>query len=409
VTASNAGTAGGGAGYGQSDRRSRLAVIWPGYRTYDRSFFLSLAQDKRLVTRVVWIRRFRSDEPPPPELLGAVDGLSCDAGGIRVADYDARALMTMLSQVWKAVSWSDAVLTSTQAPLHSKVAFLFAKIFRKKIFIKVEQWKRLSNMSPGMRLYKKLDALMMRHSDRTFPHGARQAAFLRSHGVTSERIATLPLLSDDLRDNTRAAIPRFLADQIQGKAVVLYFGRITPQKGLMDLLRAYTASCADVPNAVLLIAGGTDAHFPDFDSAVPYERECKAFAVERLGEKAIFLGPVPADRRQDYFALADIFVHPHTDLGRLTEGWGLVINEAASMGLPILTTDRVGSGPDLVAEGESGHIVPAGDIEALGARLRELLLDSAKRERFGAVSRQLFERYHQPGRIPQILLDAIHE
>ena len=127
-----------------------------------------------------------------------------------------------------------------------------------------------------------------------------------------------------------------------------------------------------------------------------------------LPAKVFFTGLInPADK-PDYFAIADLFVHPHTDMGELTEGWGLVINEAASMSLPIITTDRVGSAPDLVINGENGYIAQAGNIVQLSEKIEELLCDETKLIEFSLASRRAFEKYHRPAQIPQAILEAMN-
>jgi glycosyltransferase involved in cell wall biosynthesis len=71
------------------------------------------------------------------------------------------------------------------------------------------------------------------------------------------------------------------------------------------------------------------------------------------------------------------------------EPWGVVVNEAAASGLPLVLSDRVGAARDLLRDGENGFIVPADDVGAAGAALRRLADDQALRRRMGARSREL--------------------
>lgn len=52
---------------------------------------------------------------------------------------------------------------------------------------------------------------------------------------------------------------------------------------------------------------------------------------------------------------------------QLTNPGGLVINEAVNFRFSIVTTEMVGSAPDLVKDGENGFIYPVGDIEKLAS------------------------------------------
>jgi glycosyltransferase involved in cell wall biosynthesis len=68
------------------------------------------------------------------------------------------------------------------------------------------------------------------------------------------------------------------------------------------------------------------------------------------------------------YAAADCLVLP-SDYG---ETWGLVVNEAMACGLPAIVSDRVGCGPDLVTNGETGFRFRFGNTEDLARRLEEM-------------------------------------
>jgi glycosyltransferase involved in cell wall biosynthesis len=71
------------------------------------------------------------------------------------------------------------------------------------------------------------------------------------------------------------------------------------------------------------------------------------------------------------------------------EPWGVVVNEAAASGLPLVLSDRVGASRDLLLDGENGYVVPAGDVPAAAAALRRLADDPGLRRQMGARSREL--------------------
>lgn len=71
------------------------------------------------------------------------------------------------------------------------------------------------------------------------------------------------------------------------------------------------------------------------------------------------------------------------------EPWGVVVNEAAASGLPLVLSDRVGAARDLLVDGENGFLVTAGDEQAAAGALRTLARDADLRRRMGARSREL--------------------
>jgi glycosyltransferase involved in cell wall biosynthesis len=78
----------------------------------------------------------------------------------------------------------------------------------------------------------------------------------------------------------------------------------------------------------------------------------------------------------------DIFVFPS-----LFEGFGLVITEAMSQGVPVITTDRT-AGPDLIKDGENGWIVPASSSIAIKEVFTKILEKPELLEQFGLAAQQ---------------------
>jgi glycosyltransferase involved in cell wall biosynthesis len=89
---------------------------------------------------------------------------------------------------------------------------------------------------------------------------------------------------------------------------------------------------------------------------------------------------------------ADAFVLPSTN----GETWGLVTNEAMLFGLPVIVSDQVGCAPDLVIEGETGHVFSDG-AEGLADAMEKLARNRERAPRMGAAGRRLVtERYSMP-------------
>jgi glycosyltransferase involved in cell wall biosynthesis len=82
------------------------------------------------------------------------------------------------------------------------------------------------------------------------------------------------------------------------------------------------------------------------------------------------------------YASADIFVLPSSH----DETWGLVVNEAMNFALPIIVSDKVGSGRDLVRNGENGFTFSAGNVNMLTSCLEALVKSADLRHSFGQTS-----------------------
>jgi len=92
------------------------------------------------------------------------------------------------------------------------------------------------------------------------------------------------------------------------------------------------------------------------------------------------------DDVHEILGASDLFVCPSV----WDEALGYVILEAMAVGLPAVAS-RVGGIPEVVAEGETGLLVPPRDPGALAAAIDQLLADPAARERMGRAARRAVE------------------
>jgi len=179
------------------------------------------------------------------------------------------------------------------------------------------------------------------------------------------------------------------------KVTILYFSRIIRLKGLDVLIRAFAELEKAKQNVRFLIAG--DGSFREY---------CEKLSNELDIQNIMFCGAVANEVAWKYYLEADIFVLPNSGSYGV-DGWGLVINEAASMSLPIVTTDAVGAVGDLVKDGLNGYVVKAGDVSALRSALEKLTFDKSKRVKMGKESRKLFETINDNNKMYSGFNDAI--
>ena len=114
------------------------------------------------------------------------------------------------------------------------------------------------------------------------------------------------------------------------------------------------------------------------------ERERLASLAMDLGVRLVLLPDIPWERIVERYTVADVFA-----LLSRHEPWGVVVNEAAACGLPLVLSDRVGAAYDLLVDGRNGLLVPVDDAAAAGDALRELAADPALRRAMGAASREI--------------------
>jgi glycosyltransferase involved in cell wall biosynthesis len=149
---------------------------------------------------------------------------------------------------------------------------------------------------------------------------------------------------------------------------VLYVGLLTPRKGVLDLLAASRLLRERGVAHELWLLGGT----PDEGPAAEAEVRAALDGSERL------LGTRPPEQMPAEFAAADVFCLPSW-----WEAMPLSVLEAMGTGLPVVATD-VGDVGRAVADGVTGHVVPARNPEKLAEALEHVLTDADLRRRMGA-------------------------
>jgi glycosyltransferase involved in cell wall biosynthesis len=163
--------------------------------------------------------------------------------------------------------------------------------------------------------------------------------------------------------------------------VILFAGAITPEKGLLDLLRAASRLYLE-RNLHILVAGSAALWAlpgSEHDEEDQYTRLVRHAAA---GLPVTWLGSVPSAAMPDVYAAADVFVCPSA----WDEPFGMVACEAMAAGKPVIASMRGGL-PEIVVDGETGFLVPSEHPAALGAALDRLLADPVRAAEMGRNAR----------------------
>ena len=110
--------------------------------------------------------------------------------------------------------------------------------------------------------------------------------------------------------------------------------------------------------------------------------ELKSSPLRRTYRSCALLGFVNQRQLPAIYAAADFLVLPSE-----YEPFGLVVNEAFAAGRTAIVSEACGSVGDLVEDGETGYVVPVGDVKTLSLRLRSLALDKESSDFGGKRSR----------------------
>lgn len=230
----------------------------------------------------------------------------------------------------------------------------------------------LVTLSPGLGalsgwFYRAAERTLSGITDALICVSGEEAAHAREIGIAGHRIAVVPngIASLPAADrNAARAELRAAPDEV----VIGFVGRITEQKGVDGLIRAFAAMPGS--HARLAIVGD--------GPLLPDARQL----ADTLGVagRTVFTGAADGPRLMAGF---DLFALPSA-----YEGFPYVLLEALARGLPIVTT-LVGGARATVRDGRNGVIVPQGQMEAFAAALARLSGDPALRRAMGEESRRI--------------------
>ncbi len=317
--------------------------------------------------------------------------------GIRYRNLGVYGILKLFLYLIKAIKEfdPDVILTSTHHPFHSKIAYFIAKLKAIKILVWIETWKENPHSSLAMKTYHVLSKYILRHTDAILVHGTSQKEYCIQLGINNRKIFNFHILSLDLKNYK---INKDIITKIPiKKNIILFVGRLMKMKGVQHLLKAFSILKKETDNNIFLLIVGDGE----------YAENLKSLAKELDIKDIMFWGWAPMGDLPTFYSVSDLFVLPSYNHKGFIEGWGLVINEAVSMSLPIITTDNVGASKDLVIDGINGYIVNNGNIKELRIAIKDIIEDDTLKEKMGKKSREIFEEFNDPKKAIKALRMAI--
>lgn len=267
----------------------------------------------------------------------------------------------------------DVVVASGWSTFASQAAIVWCRLRRVPYLLLVEShdrdrragWRRAIKRAIVPRIVRGAAGVLVAGSlarDSMITHGAqRDRIHVFANTVDVELFASRRRELEPARQALREALGLEPDD-----VAVLSVARLVPEKGLDTLVRAAAATAAPI---VLVLAGEGP------------ERERLDELAQALGVRLVFAGDVDWRRIHELYAVADAFA-----LLSRHEPWGVVVNEAAASGLPLVLSEHVGAAPDLLHDAENGFLVPVDDVAAAATALDTLAADPGLRAAAGSAS-----------------------
>jgi N-acetyl-alpha-D-glucosaminyl L-malate synthase BshA len=164
-----------------------------------------------------------------------------------------------------------------------------------------------------------------------------------------------------------------------GEKILMHASNFRPVKRVDDVVRIFARVRERIPAKLLLIGDGPER--PHIQQLV--KEMNLASHVHFLGEQ---------DQLEPLFFCTDLFLLPSEQ-----ESFGLTALEAMNCGVPVIASD-VGGLPEVIVHGETGYLLPLGDVAGMASKAVELLSDPARHALFRTQARRRAEEH----------FDAVH-
>jgi glycosyltransferase involved in cell wall biosynthesis len=369
--------------------RTRLAIVASHPIQYFVPYYRALAQNAALDVRVLFASKIGIERKLDPE-MGVEIAWKMDLTGGYAHEFLVEAdriTRTGLRQV------NNPSVTAALLRIQPEVVILHG--YGMMTMLRALAWCRArripaimtsdsSTHSTGPGLRRLLKLLMMpvllRQYSAFLTMSERGEDYLASLGVCRRQMFRSPMLLPEqfwsIRQK-REAVGAEMRAQLGLRAddvVLLYVGKIYPGKRVGDIfaaLQQLRRDGLDLKRVNLIIAG-------DGEQRTQLEA---AAAVAQLPTQ--FLGFVNIDELPRYYCAADVLVHPAE-----IEQYGMVVLEAAVLGLPLILSDRVGAigATSIARPGANALVYGCGDRGALASAIRRLIEEPCRRRRMAEAS-----------------------
>ena len=218
----------------------------------------------------------------------------------------------------------------------------------------------------GKGIKEKIKKIVLSGAALYFSTGYVGDEYFVAYGAPRDRIARFPfttLYNDEiLKETVRTEERKALKTELGCKSdfLILTIGRFIHCKGMDILMKA----CRDLPFLC-------DIYFVGGEPTEEYKQLQNEYELNNLH----FISFANKETIKNYYKAADVFV-----LATRGDTWGLVVPEAMSVGVPVISTDACVAALCLVKDGENGFVIPSEDSDALRRRLIELHADQALRQ-----------------------------
>ena len=198
--------------------------------------------------------------------------------------------------------------------------------------------------------------------------------------------------TDDLKKNVENLKEKY---RLANCFTFVFVGRIVGDKGINELVEAFSRLIKDHENVRLMLVG-------DYEAELDPLSENTQTIIDATPQ-ILYVGPQYGENLKAHYAASDCFVFPS-----YREGFPNTPIEAGAMGLPSIVTDINGS-REIIENEKNGLIIPSKDANALYDAMKRMVEDGPMRQRMASVSRSMIANRFEQSFVRKCLYDFYDE
>lgn len=282
-----------------------------------------------------------------------------------------------LRALWKLLTDRSIDIIHMQDAVQAPIGWLLSKLTGRPYVVIVHGL----DITYGKYGYQKLIPPFVRQANAVIAISAAAEQEALARGVKKDKVQTIPLgIHDDFGDSERPsarAVSDALGTDASNRLLLLTTGRLVKRKGVRWFIANVLTEVVKEHPEVLYVVVGEGGEREAIEAAI---------ADNELNDHVILMGRVSDEARSLLYRAADIFVMPNIVVPNDIEGFGIVVQEAACAGLPVVASDLQGI-KDALTDGKNGILVQTEDSDAFKAEISKLIKDPVARRKFGASAR----------------------
>jgi len=278
---------------------------------------------------------------------------------------------------WQLLTNREIAVIHTHDGVQAPVGWLLHVLFRRPYVIVAHgldiTYKNAFYQAVVLPFVRRVDVLI------TISKATRDEALKR--GVKSEKIQVIPLGTHDDYGQVRPdrkALEAAINLSLENKTLLLTTGRLVKRKGVAWFIGHVLPELVSRNQNIIYLVAGEGAERPAIEAAI---------TKHQLSDHVALLGRVSDETRSLLYQSSDIFVMPNIVVPADMEGFGIVVNEAATAELPVVASNIEGI-VDALADGKNGIMVPTRDAERFIEEITKLIDDPKYRRQFGKLARE---------------------